>query len=169
VRAMGRQAGGVNGMDLASSDFVVSMDAVRVDFEIILKEFKKETQNLDELESDEIRESLTSLCSPWRRKVTGSARRWPSTALPRAGVRRDQPEIHRPQRPVVAALQVREESDVMIITSQGKVIRVHSGEIREAGRSTQGVRLLRLDEGDRVVAAAAVLEEEVAVSESEKK
>ena len=48
----------------------------------------------------------------------------------------------------------------MIITGQGKVIRVHSGEIREAGRSTQGVRLLRLDEGDRVVAAAAILEEE---------
>jgi DNA gyrase subunit A len=72
----------------------------------------------------------------------------------------------------VAALQVREDSDVMIITGQGKVIRVHSGEIREAGRSTQGVRLLRLDEGDRVVAAAAILEEEngaVPVPEPEKK
>jgi DNA gyrase subunit A len=40
------------------------------------------------------------------------------------------------------------------------VIRVHAGEIREAGRSTQGVRLLRLDEGDRIAAAAAILEEE---------
>jgi DNA gyrase subunit A len=52
------------------------------------------------------------------------------------------------------------------------VIRVHSGEIREAGRSTQGVRLLRLDEGDRVVAAAAILEEEngaIPVPEPEKK
>ena len=72
--------------------------------------------------------------------------------------------------PVVAALQVTEESDVMIITGQGKVIRVHSAEIREAGRSTQGVRLLRLDEGDRVVAAATILEEEAAVvPEPEKK
>ncbi len=34
---------------------------------------------------------------------------------------------------VVAALQVREDSDVMIITGHGKVIRVHSGEIRQAG------------------------------------
>ena len=50
--------------------------------------------------------------------------------------------------------------DVMIITGQGKVIRVHSAEIREAGRSTQGVRLLRLEEGDRIAAAAAILEEE---------
>ncbi|MFZ3244647.1 MAG: DNA gyrase subunit A, partial [Candidatus Acidiferrales bacterium] len=61
VRAMGRQAGGVNGMDLGKDDFVVSMDAVQPDFEIIKKEFKQETQNLDELESDQIRESLTSL------------------------------------------------------------------------------------------------------------
>jgi DNA gyrase subunit A len=48
----------------------------------------------------------------------------------------------------------------MIITGHGKVIRVHAGEIREAGRGTQGVRLLRLDDGDRVAAAASILEEE---------
>ena len=67
---------------------------------------------------------------------------------------------------VVAALQVNEDSDVMIITGQGKVIRVHSDEIREAGRSTQGVRLLRLDDDDRVAAAAAILEEETAEGET---
>ncbi|MGA9631199.1 MAG: DNA gyrase subunit A, partial [Candidatus Acidiferrales bacterium] len=61
VRSMGRAAGGVNGMDLAKGDSVVSMDAAQVDFGIIQKEYKKDTQNLDELESDEIRESLTSL------------------------------------------------------------------------------------------------------------
>ena len=66
--------------------------------------------------------------------------------------------------PVVAALQVAEESDVMIITEYGKVIRVHANEIREAGRSTQGVRLLRLEEGDRIAAAAAILEEDEAAA-----
>jgi DNA gyrase subunit A len=66
---------------------------------------------------------------------------------------------------VVATLQVTEESDVIIITEHGKAIRVHSNEIREAGRSTQGVRLLRLDDDD-TVAAAAVLREE---QEEEKK
>ena len=60
---------------------------------------------------------------------------------------------------MVSTLQVTEESDVMIITEHGKVIRVHANEIREAGRSTQGVRLLRLDDDDSV-AAAAVLQEE---------
>src|SRR4029077_17633242 len=52
VRSMGRGAGGVNGMDLAKDDYVVSMDAVQPDFEIIRKEYKNDTQNLDELESD---------------------------------------------------------------------------------------------------------------------
>jgi len=70
---------------------------------------------------------------------------------------------------VVAALQVTEESDVMIITEHGKVIRVHANEIREAGRSTQGVRLLRLDEGDQIAAAATILEEDEASPEPSKK
>src|SRR5579872_4396769 len=61
VRSMGRAAGGVNGMDLAKGDFVVSMDAVQPDFGIIAKEYKQTSQNLDELESDQIRDSLTSL------------------------------------------------------------------------------------------------------------
>ena len=76
--------------------------------------------------------------------------RWPldaSFALPAAGLG-------------IYSGTVTEESDVMIITEHGKVIRVHANEIREAGRSTQGVRLLRLDEGDQIAAAAAILEEE---------
>src|SRR5216683_482672 len=61
VRAMGRQAGGVIGMDLAKGDYVVSMDAVQPDFEIIRKEHNKTTEDLDELDSDAIRDSLASL------------------------------------------------------------------------------------------------------------
>jgi DNA gyrase subunit A len=161
VRAMGRAAGGVNGMDLAKDDYVVSMDAVQPDFEIIKKEFKKTTDNLDELESDQIRESLTSLMLTVAEK--GYGKRTPLAEY-RVTSRGGKGVINLKSTdrngPVVAALQVKEDSDVMIITGQGKVIRVHSGEIREAGRSTQGVRLLRLDEGDRVAAAAAILEEE---------
>ena len=48
----------------------------------------------------------------------------------------------------------------MIITKEGKIIRIESGEIRQAGRSTQGVRLVRLDEGDQVAAASAIPETE---------
>jgi DNA gyrase subunit A len=164
VRSMGRAAGGVNGMDLAKGDFVVSMDAAQVDFGIIAKEYKTTTQNLDELESDQIRESLTSLMLTVAEK--GYGKRTPLAEY-RVTSRGGKGVINLKSTdrngPVVAALQVREDSDVMIITGQGKVIRVHSGEIREAGRSTQGVRLLRLEEGDRI-AAAAILEEEEAAA-----
>jgi DNA gyrase subunit A len=172
VRAMGRAAGGVNGMDLGKGDFVVSMDAVQVDFGIIQKEYKAETQNLDELESDQLRESLTSLMLTVAEK--GYGKRTPLAeyrVTSRGGKGVINLKTTDRNGSVVAALQVREDSDVMIITGQGKVIRVHSAEIREAGRSTQGVRLLRLDENDRVAAAAAILEEEEAAAapEPEKK
>ena len=160
VRSMGRAAGGVNGMDLGKGDYVVSMDAVQPDFEIIRKEYKQESQNLDEIESDHIRESLTSLMLTVAEK--GYGKRTPLAEY-RVTSRGGKGVINLKSTdrngPVVAALQVREDSDVMIITGQGKVIRVHSAEIREAGRGTQGVRLLRLDEGDEVAAAAAILEE----------
>ncbi len=161
VRPMGRNAGGVNGMDLAKDDYVVSMEAVQPDFGIIQKEYKKDTQNLDELESDQIRESLTSLMLTVSEK--GYGKRTPLAEY-RVTSRGGKGVINLKSTDrngsVVAALQVREDSDVMIITGHGKVIRVHSAEIREAGRSTQGVRLLRLEEGDRIAAAAGILEEE---------
>jgi DNA gyrase subunit A len=161
VRSMGRAAGGVNGMDLGKGDYVVSMDAVQPDFGIIAREYKKSTQNLDELESDEIRESLTSLMLTVAEK--GYGKRTPLAeyrVTSRGGKGVINLKTTDRNGSVVAALQVREDSDVMIITGQGKVIRVHSAEIREAGRSTQGVRLLRLEEGDRIAAAAAILEED---------
>src|SRR5262249_15068251 len=61
VRPMGRNAGGVNGMDLDKEDYVVSMDAVQPDFEIIAKESKNTSQNLEELENEQIKDSLTTL------------------------------------------------------------------------------------------------------------
>ncbi|MBI3404565.1 MAG: DNA gyrase subunit A [Acidobacteria bacterium] len=161
VRAMGRNAGGVIGMDLAKGDFVVSMDTAHPDFTIIEKEYKKTTKNLDELESDQIRESLTSLVLTVAEK--GYGKRTPLAEY-RVTSRGGKGVINLKKTDrtggVVAALQVNEESDVMIITEQGKVIRVHANEIREAGRGTQGVRLLRLEEGDQIAAAAVLLEEE---------
>ena len=66
---------------------------------------------------------------------------------------------------VVAILAVGEDSDLMIVTKDGKIIRLESSEIRQAGRSTQGVRLVRMEEGDRV-AAASVLPDENGKSEN---
>ena len=160
VRAMGRAAGGVNGMDLDKDDYVVSMDAVQPDFEIIAKEHQKTTKNLEELENEEIRDSLTSLMLTVSEK--GYGKRTPLAEYritSRGGKGVVNMKTMERNGSVVTTLQVTEESDVMIITEHGKVIRVHANEIREAGRSTQGVRLLRLEEKDSV-AAAAVLHEE---------
>jgi DNA gyrase subunit A len=166
VRPMGRNAGGVNGMDLDKDDYVVSMDAVQPDFEIIAKEHKQTTQNLEELENEHIKDSLMTLMLTVAEK--GYGKRTPLAEYritSRGGKGVVNMKTTDRNGSVVATLQVTEESDVMIITHNGKVIRVHANEIREAGRSTQGVRLLRLDDDDHV-AAAAVLQEE---SEEEKK
>src|SRR5271169_5812027 len=166
VRPMGRNAGGVNGMDLDKDDYVVSMDAVQPDFEIIAKEHKVTTQNLEELENEQIKDSLVTLMLTVAEK--GFGKRTPLAEYritSRGGKGVVNMKTTDRNGYVVATLQVTEESDVMIITHNGKVIRVHANEIREAGRSTQGVRLLRLEEGDSV-AAAAVLQEE---QEEEKK
>jgi DNA gyrase subunit A len=160
VRPMGRNAGGVNGMDLDKEDYVVSMDAVQPDFTIIAKEHKQESQNLEELENEHIKDSLTTLMLTVAEK--GFGKRTPLAEYritSRGGKGVVNMKTTDRNGYVVATLQVNEESDVMIITHNGKVIRVHANEIREAGRSTQGVRLLRLDDDDSV-AAAAVLQEE---------
>ncbi len=162
VRPMGRNAGGVIGMDLAKGDMVVSMEAVQPDFGILENQFKKTTQSLDELESDQIRESLTTLMLTVSEKGFGkrtALAEYRVTSRGGKGVINLKSTDRNGQ--VVAVLQVSEEADVMIITGQGKIIRVHSNEIREAGRSTQGVRLLRLEEDDRIAAAASILEEAV--------
>ena len=66
---------------------------------------------------------------------------------------------------VVAILSVTEDSNLMIITQDGKIIRIEGAEIRKAGRSTQGVRLVRTDENDTVAAACVVPEEETGEDE----
>ncbi len=166
VRPMGRNAGGVNGMDLDKEDYVVSMDAVQPDFEIIAKEHKTTTTNLEELENEQIKDSLTTLMLTVAEK--GYGKRTPLAEYritSRGGKGVVNIKTTDRNGSVVSTLQVTEESDVMIITEQGKVIRVHANEIREAGRSTQGVRLLRLEDDDSVAAAAIIQEAE----EEEKK
>ncbi len=63
---------------------------------------------------------------------------------------------------VVSILLVSEASEAMVISQYGKIIRVNTREIREAGRSTQGVRLLQLDSDDKVAAAVVIPPEETA-------
>jgi DNA gyrase subunit A len=133
VRAMGRPARGVRGMDLDEGDYLVAAAAVDEEgliLSISENGYGKRTQ---------LREY----------RLTGRGRK---------GVinMKTTPKVGK----VVSALVVKEESDLMIITKDGKIIRLEAGEIRQAGRSTQGVRLVRMEQGDQVAAASVIPDSE---------
>ncbi len=133
VRAMGRPARGVRAMDLSDGDYIVGMEIV-----------EKEGLILSISES-----------GYGKRTTLGDYR---LTARGGKGVinMKTGPKVGK----VIAILSVREDTDLMIITRDGKIIRLESGEIRQAGRSTQGVRLVRMEEGDQVAAASVIPEAE---------
>jgi len=68
---------------------------------------------------------------------------------------------------VVRAFTVHEDHAIMLITERGVVIRMKVEDLRPMGRNTQGVRLVRLDEGDRLVAAIPVERDAEEEEESE--
>jgi DNA gyrase subunit A len=57
---------------------------------------------------------------------------------------------------VVGMLQVSESDDMLLVTTKGKVIRIHAGEVSSQGRNTMGVRIIDLDPDDRVGSIARV-------------
>lgn len=61
---------------------------------------------------------------------------------------------------VVGALTVRENTEIMLITIGGQMVRTFVKDIREAGRNTQGVKLIELAEGDKLQAIAPVISEQ---------
>jgi DNA gyrase subunit A len=133
VRAMGRPARGVRAMDLEEGDYLVGLLVVEKEgliLSISQNGFGKRTQ-LEEY------------------RLTGRGRKGVINMKTTAKVGK-----------VVAVLSVKENTDLMIITKDGKIIRLESGEIRQAGRSTQGVRLVRMEEGDQVAAASVIPETE---------
>jgi DNA gyrase subunit A len=140
VRAMGRQARGVRAMDLEEGDYLVGLEVV-------------EKQGLILSISENGYGKRTPLGDY---RLTGRGRK---------GVinMKTTPKVGK----VVAVLSVSENTDLMIITKDGKIIRLESGEIRQAGRSTQGVRLVRMDERDQVAAASCIPETEKEVANGE--
>mgnify|MGYP001276025192 FL=1 len=68
---------------------------------------------------------------------------------------------------IVSASSVQEGDDVFLITSGGTLVRISSNEISTIGRSTKGVRLLRLKKREELVAAQVFTEEMEAAEEVE--
>ncbi|HKB91033.1 MAG TPA: DNA gyrase subunit A [Opitutaceae bacterium] len=62
---------------------------------------------------------------------------------------------------VAGALSVRDDDEIMLLTAKGQSVRTRVKEIRQSGRNTQGVKLLSLAEGDRLLSVARIVENEV--------
>src|ERR1051326_1943546 len=148
VRSMGRPAYGVRGMDLDKGDYIVGMA-------VTPKEAKKKTNGKgEEEESPSLILSVTE---------QGYGKRTPIEEYrlqSRGGKGVINVKTTARNGKVVAIMLVDESSEAMLISQFGKIIRIDTTTIREAGRSTQGVRLLNLEPGDRVASAAVIQEKE---------
>jgi DNA gyrase subunit A len=126
VRSMGRNARGVRAITLAPGDSLVAMD----------------------VEEEERREVLLVTSRAFGKRTPISEYRHTSRGGKGVKAFAREKDIGY----VVDQILVRPEDEVLIITSANQVIRVRVAEIRRAGRSTKGVRLQRLEEGDEVIA-----------------
>jgi DNA gyrase subunit A len=131
VRPMGRATRGVRGIDLRKDDIVVSLCAVSPDdsermLSVSEQGFGKQTKITD-----------------YRFQSRGGKGVINMKTTDKTGK-------------VVAVFPVDDESEIMIITQQGKLIRIEADSIRKTGRSASGVRLIKTDGGDRVTSASLV-------------
>src|SRR5215211_1995241 len=131
VRPMGRATRGVRGVDLRKDDFVVSLCAVSADdsermLSVSEQGFGKQTKITDYRFQSRGGKGVNNMKTT---EKTGK---------------------------VVAVFPVEDESEIMIITQQGKLIRIEADSIRKTGRSASGVRLIKTDGGDKVTSASLV-------------
>jgi DNA gyrase subunit A len=131
ARPMGRATRGTRGIDLRKDDYVVSLCAVSSD----------DTEKM--LSVSEQGYGKQTPISTYRLQSRGGKGVINMKTTEKTGK-------------VVAVFPVDDESEIMIITQQAKLIRLEADKIRKTGRSAQGVRLIKTDEGDKVTSASLV-------------
>jgi DNA gyrase subunit A len=151
VRSMGRPAYGVRGMDLDEGDYIVGMAVTPK--APPKTNGKKKADGEDELEARLI---LSVTENGYGKRTDVDEYRLQS----RGGKGVINLKTRDKNGKVVGILLVSEESEAMLISHYGKIIRMNTDSIRAAGRSTQGVRLLNLEPGDKVAAAVVIPEAE---------
>ena len=151
VRPMGRPAFGVRGMDLDKGDHIVGMAVTPK--EAPAKTAKKKPEE-DEESTARMILSVTEM--GYGKRTDIDEYRLQS----RGGKGVINVKTTARNGKVSAIMLVDEESEAMVISQFGKIIRMDTSGIREAGRSTQGVRLLQMDGGDKVAAAVVIPPEE---------
>jgi DNA gyrase subunit A len=129
VRPMGRGAGGVRGIEVEAGDEVIAADVVQ-EGSLIL---------------------TVSERGYGKRTPLGEYR-----LQGRAGKGTIDIKTAGRNGTVVGMLQVREGDDVLVITTKGKIIRIHAADVSAQGRNTMGVRIIDLDSDDRVGSLARV-------------
>jgi len=145
VRPMGRPAFGVRGMDMKRGDYVVGM--------AITPKVRKKGKEAEEEESSLI---LSVTEQGYGKRTDVDEYRLQT----RGGKGVINVKTTARNGKVVSIIPVNDKSELMVISQFGKIIRIDTKNIREAGRSTQGVRLLHLEEGDHVAAASLIPPEE---------
>ncbi len=133
VREMGRDTTGVKGVDLANGDRVVGMVVIKRDATLLCVTEKGlgKCTHIDEYRVQ--KRGGKGILTVNRTDRTGD---------------------------VVTLMEVLPEDEIMIITRGGMIIRSPVSQVRVAGRATQGVRLVNLDEADAVTAVARVIPED---------
>jgi DNA gyrase subunit A len=133
VRPMGRTAYGVRGISLREDDEVVGMEVVR------------EGGTL-----------LTVAQNGYGKRTELEEYRLQS----RGGIGIINIQTSDRNGNVVGIAYVHDDDQLMLISQQGMILRMRAGDVRSIGRATQGVRLIEMEEGDRVVSVAKLAEKE---------
>jgi len=140
VRSMGRASRGVKGINLRTGDAVVGM--------VIVEE----------------KAALFTVCENGYGKRTGLEN---YRSQSRGGVGLKNIKTSTRNGKVVALQAVQNKDDLMMITANGMIIRTGLDQIRSIGRNTQGVRLIKLKAGDKLVAAEKIVSEDAGNSNAE--
>ena len=154
VRSMGRPAYGVRGMDLHEKDYIVGMALTDPAGTKKPNGKKKEEAEGEDQPAPSLILSVTE--NGYGKRTDAEEYR----LISRGGKGVINVKTTERNGKVSAIMQVDEDSECMIISQFGKIIRIDTNQIREAGRASQGVRLLHLDAGDRVAAAVVIPPEE---------
>ena len=128
---MGRTAAGVRGIQLRDGDEVVAMQVVGPT------------------------DTLLTVCENGYGKRTELAEYRQQT---RGGIGLKNVQTSDRNGNVVGIASVTDQHELLMVTEQGQIIRMMAGDLRPIGRDTQGVRLMDLGEGDRLVSVASLLE-----------
>lgn len=172
VRSSGRNAMGVKGIKLRGEDYVVGMVVADPDATLLTaceNGYGKRTSigpnssaplvsADDEAAEGEVTADAAEPATEEEGEGDSSSNRYPTKGRGTMGVR----DIKTTERngPVVGIAVVNDDSEVLMMTARGKIQRIRASDISVLGRNTQGVRIMRLDEADKLVAIVPVPKEE---------